>query len=188
MKSLSKLVAAALVAALSSPAGLPLVGPAFAQAQPAPEQAPLKQSALTEAQVQAYIAAAKDMAPILEKLEQSQSEKPDPKLVAQLEAAAKKNKFASYADFANVGGNIELVMDGVDPDSKKYVGADTMIKRQIAEVEADKTMSDKDRKSALAALNDDLKAIVPINFPGNIDLVLKYYDQLVAAAPQPKEQ
>jgi hypothetical protein len=78
--------------------------------------------------------------------------------------------------------NISLVMAGFDTTSKKYVGAEAVIKAQIAEVQADKKMSAKDKKEALADLNEALKAPAPpIANKGNIDLVTKYYDKLAAA-------
>jgi hypothetical protein len=57
-----------------------------------------------------------------------------------------------------------------------------MINQQIAAVQADKKMSAKEKKDALADLNQALKAPAPtIENKGNIDLVAKYYDKLAAA-------
>ena len=106
---------------------------------------------------------------------------PDAKVIAQLDAVAKKNGFASYDDYNNVTDNIGMVMSGIDPATKKYVGNEAVIKAQIAEVQADKKMSAKDKKEALADLNEALKNPAPaIQNKGNIDLVTKYYDQLAA--------
>ena len=117
---------------------------------------------------------------ITEKL--PENSKPDPKVTAQLEGVAKKNGFASYDEYNDVVDNISLVMAGFDPATKKYVGADAVIKAQIAEVQADKKMSAKDKKEALADLNQALKAPAQaIENKGNIDLVTKYYDKLAAA-------
>lgn len=161
-------------------------GSALAQAkqtpmnQMAPPQAappPIKQMALTDKQIEGVVAGQKDIDAIMEKL--PQSGKPDPKVVAQLEALAKKNGFASYGEYANVVANISLVLAGFDPATKKYVGAEAVIKSQIAQVEADKKMSAKDKKEALADLNDELKTPEPpIENKGNIDLIAKYYDNL----------
>ena len=161
-------------------------GSAFAQAkqtpmnQMAPPQAappPIKQMALTDKQIEGVVAGQKDIDAIMEKL--PRSGKPDPKVVAQLEALAKKNGFASYGEYANVVANISLVLAGFDPATKKYVGAEAVIKSQIAQVEADKKMSAKDKKEALADLNDELKTPEPpIENKGNIDLIAKYYDKL----------
>ena len=153
-----------------------------AQAAPPPQQqeAPLKQIALTEAQVQSIISAAKEIDPLTEKI--PENGKIDPKLTAQLDAVAKKNGFANYDEYNLVVDNVTLVLDGFDTTTKKYVGAEAVIKAQIAEVQADKKMSPKDKKEALADLNEALKSPAPaIANKGNIDLVTKYYDKLSEA-------
>jgi len=167
------------------------------QQQPPPKQAapaappqqqappPLKQMALTEAQIQSVLAAAKEMDPVEEKLD---DEKPDPKLIAQLDGIAKKNGFASYADYNVVVDNINLVLGGFDTTTKKYVGPEAVIRAQIAEVNADKKMSAKDKKEALADLNDALKSPGPaLENKGNIDVVTKYYDKLVEALSESED-
>ncbi|MDR3489415.1 MAG: hypothetical protein P4M05_31555 [Bradyrhizobium sp.] len=172
---------AASMATVSSGAALAQAKQQMAPAQAAPPQeAAVKQMALTEKQVQGVLAAGPEMDAITEKL--PENSKPDPKINAQLEGVAKKNGFASYQEYNNVLDNISLVMAGFDPATKKYVGADAVIKAQIAEVQADKKMSAKDKKEALADLNEALKAPAqPIENKGNIDLVAKYYDKLAAA-------
>jgi hypothetical protein len=152
-----------------------------AQAAPPPGQpAAVKQIALTEKQIEGVLAATKEMDPLTEKL--PENGKPDAKLLAQLDGVAKKNGFAGYDDYNNVVDNIGLVLGGFDPATKKYVGSDAVIKAQIAQVQADKKMSPKDKKEALADLNDALKSPAPaIENKGNIDLVTKYYDKLADA-------
>jgi hypothetical protein len=152
-----------------------------AQAASPPAQPPaMKQMALTEKQIEGVLAAQKDMDAITEKL--PDNAKPDPKVLAQLEAIAKKNGFASYDEYNDVVDNISLVLGGFDPATKKYVGSEAVIKAQIAQVQADKKMSAKDKKEALADLNQALQAPAPtIENKGNIDLVAKYYDQLADA-------
>jgi hypothetical protein len=163
-------------------------GSALAQAKqmaPAPQAAPpqqpaLKQMALTEKQVEGVLSAQKEMDAITEKL--PDNVKPDPKITAQLAGVAKKNGFASYDEYNDVIDNISLVLGGFDPTTKKYVGSDVVIKAQIAEVQADKKMSPKDKKDALADLDQALKSPAPpVENKGNIDLVTKYYDKLAAA-------
>jgi hypothetical protein len=148
-------------------------------ASPAGQPPALNQIALTEKQIEGVISAAKDMDAITEKL--PENAKPDPKIAAQLEAAAKKHGFAGYDEYNVVLDNISIVLAGFDPASKKYVGSEAVIKGQIAQVQADKKMSPKDKKEALADLNRALKAPEPpIENKGNIDLVAKYYDKLSA--------
>lgn len=183
-------VAALGVACLLSAASIASPSSAFAQAKqqapaqqsaPVQQQAPaLKQIALTDKQLDGVLAAQKDMDAITEKLPENAA--PDQKVIAQLEEAAKKHGFASYDDYNNVVDNISLVIGGFDPATKKYVGPEAVIKAQIAEIQADKKMPAKDKKEALDELNEALKTpALQVENKGNIDLVGKYYDKLVAA-------
>jgi hypothetical protein len=178
------------VACLLSAASIASSGTAFAQAKqqapaqqsaPAQQQAPaLKQIALTDKQLDGVLAAQKDVDAITEKLPENAA--PDQKVIAQLEEVAKKHGFASYDDYNNVIDNISLVLGGFDPATKKYVGPEAVIKAQIAQIQADKKMPAKDKKEALDELNQALKTpALQVENKGNIDLVGKYYDELVAA-------
>ncbi len=154
--------------------------PVLAQTQQ--DEAP-PQIALTDTQVQAYLAAESEMAALTTK-QDGASDKPDPKVEAQLDSIAKKYKFASLDQYGVVDANIGMVVDGIDPQTRKYVGADVVLKKQIAEVQTDKSMAPSDKKAALAEMTGALKAVQPLKFPANIDIVLKYYDKLVAASGQ----
>jgi len=160
--------------------------PAQAAPPPAAEAPTVKQIALTEKQIEGVLAASKDVDAITDKI--PDNAKPDPKVDAQLDAAAKKNGFASYDEYNTVVDNISLVLGGFDPATKKYVGADTVLKAQIAQVQADKKMPAKDKKAALADLNEALKSPPPaIENKGNIDLVAKYYDKLAEVLGEGEE-
>ena len=160
--------------------------PAQAAPPPAAEVPAIKQIALTEKQIGAVLAAQKEIDAITDKL--PDDAKPDPKADAQLEAVAKKHGFAGYDEYNTVVDNISLVLGGFDPVTKKYVGADAVMKAQIAQVQADKKMSANDKKEALADLNEALKSPPPaIENKGNIDLVAKYYDKLAEALGDSEE-
>ena len=187
MREFIRPFAAALsVACLAASLAILSSGSAMAQAKqqmappPAGQPPALKQIALTDKQIEGVLAADKDMEAITSKLPQD-GKAPNLKVVAQLEAVAKKNGFANYDDYNVVVDNIGLVMGGFDPATKKYVGSDAVVKAQIAQVQADKKMSAKDKKEALDDLNEALKTPAPaIQNKGNIDLVSKYYDKLAA--------
>jgi hypothetical protein len=184
--ALSIVCVAASIAVISTDSALAQAKPQMAPAPAAGQPPALKQMALTEKQIEAVLVAQKDMNAITDQL--PQDAKPDPKVMAQLEAIAKKNGFAGNDEYNNVLDNINLVESGIDPATKKYVGADAVIKVQIAQVQADKKMSAKDKKDALADLNQALKAPEPpVENKGNIDLVLKYYDKLNAVLGQDQQ-
>jgi hypothetical protein len=160
--------------------------PAKAAPPPAAEAPTIKQIALTEKQVEGVLAASKDVDAITDKI--PDNAKPDPKIDAQLDAVAKKNGFASYDEYNTVVDNISLVLGGFDPATKKFVGTEAVLKAQIAQVQADKKMPAKDKKEALADLNEALKSPPPaIENKGNIDIVAKYYDKLAEALGEGEE-
>ena len=147
---------------------------------PAGQAPPLKQMALTDKQIEGVLAAQKDIDAIAEKV--PDDAKPDPKVTAELDAVARKNGVASYEESNDVIDNISLVLAGIDPATKKYVGSEAIIKAQITQIQSDTSMPANDKKQALADLNEALKApSPPIENKGNIDLVVKYYDKLADA-------
>lgn len=175
------------LAALSLMFATPLIAAvheaAFAQDQQADASA-VKQVPLAARQIEGFIAAQKPVAAIMDKLSEADAEHPGAKVVAELDSVAKANKFANYAEFQTVADNIGLVMAGIDPQKKKYVGAEAVIKQQIGDIDADKSISAKDKKEQIDGLSDQLKSVEPVKIESNIDLVQKYYDKLVAAMPQ----
>jgi hypothetical protein len=73
------------------------------------------------------------------------------------------------------------VMAGIDPKTKAFTEPAAAIKQEIAEVTANKTMPAREKKEMLEELNEALKSAQPIQFPGNIELVKKYYDKINGA-------
>ena len=141
-----------------------------------------KQIALTDAQIESFIGAQKDTVPIIAKA--PKGHQPDPKVMEQLEGVVKKHQFANYAEFLDVDENIGLVMSGIDPDTKKYVGPDAVIKKHIAFIDSEK-LAANDKKRQLEELQSKLKSPhEPVKFPANIDLVVKNYDKINAAMPR----
>ena len=101
-----------LVFRIALTAALTLSQNVVAQEAASPDES-LKQIALTDAQIDDFITAQKEMGPIIAKA--PQGDQPDPKVMEQLGAVAKKYKFANYAEYDDVAGNIGLVMSGIDP-------------------------------------------------------------------------
>jgi hypothetical protein len=173
-------LAAALSLALIAPIAF-VASNAFAQTQEAPPEPP-KQIALTDQQIQNFIAAQTEIGGILQKTPPGSGEAP--KTMAALDTVAKKYNFADYAEYDAVASNIGIVMSGIDPQTKKYIGAEAVLKEQIAAVKADKSMSPQDKKQALDDLHGQLGAAQPSTIPGNIELVTKYCDKLAADTQQ----
>jgi hypothetical protein len=146
-----------------------LAAPSFAQDA-------MKQIQLNEKQVQSYIAAQKDMAALSEKMQGGA--KPDAQMQSQMEAAIKKAGFKDMDEYGAVADNIQLVMAGIDPETKNFSEPKAAIQKEIDEVKNDKSMSAEEKKQALAELNEALKSAEPVKFKSNVDLVKKYYDQI----------
>ena len=177
MRAIPRFVAASSFACLAAFAVVAASGSAFAQdkAADASQQA-AKEIALTDKQVEGVIAAEPEVDAVIAKL--PEGTEPDPKAIAQLDGIAKKHGFANYAEYDDVSANISLVMDGYDPQTKKYVGQEAVLKEEIADVQGDKKMSPKDKKEALDQLNESLKSAKPLQFPANVQVVSKYFDKL----------
>jgi hypothetical protein len=142
----------------------------------------VKQIKFTEKHIQGVMAAYKEMAKVYEGAD---PEKPDPKLEARAEAVAKKNGFAGLAEYDDVWINITMIMSGIDPQTKKFTEPTEQIKKEIAALKADKSVSESEKKEDLAQLEEVLKDARPIQFKENIALVLKYY---VMLAPLMQDQ
>jgi hypothetical protein len=141
----------------------------------------VKQIKLTEKQVQGLAAAYADMGKLFEK---QNPDKPDPKVLAQAEALAKKNGFANLDEYDNVSFNVSMIMSGIDPKTKNFTEPPEQIKKDIEALKADKSVSEADKKKELAQLQAALKTAKPIQFKENIALVLKYYDKLAPMMQQ----
>jgi hypothetical protein len=143
-------------------------------------QATVKQIKLTEKQIQGFIAADKEMRAITDKMPSATSDKPDPKTQAALAAAAKKQGFKDFNEYEDVAANIAMIMAGIDPQTKTFLEPQLVIKKEIEDIQNDKSMPDKEKKQALDELNEALKTAERVEFPSNVDLIKKYFDKIEA--------
>jgi hypothetical protein len=111
---------------------------------------------------------------------QGATDKPDPKIQAQLETIAKAHGFKDFAEYDAVAANVGMVMANIDPQTKEFTDLPTTLKQEIAEVQADKAMPAEEKKQMLEELGTALKNAKPVENPGNVELVKKYYDQIDA--------
>ena len=141
----------------------------------------VKQIKLTEKHIQGFLAASKDMAILYD---DANPDKLDPKKEARAEAIAKRNGFASLAEYEDAATNISMIMSGIDPQTKKFTEPPEQIKKEIAALKADKSVPEGEKKDDLEDLEAALKAAKPIQFKENIALVLKYFDKLTPLMQQ----
>lgn len=156
-----------------------LASSAMAQGQTQGDQPLLKQIQLTEKQVQGFISAQKELAPLASKLESS-GDKPDPALQAQFDQIAKKNGFSSANELDDVAANISLVLSGLDPQSGQFTEPPEQIKKDMEEIKQDAQMPQKEKDQVLTEMQDALKTAAPLKFKDNVALVKKYQKELDA--------
>lgn len=138
----------------------------------------VKQIQLNERQIESFLAAHGEISVIAEKLQTATGGKPDPKIQAELEAAAIKYGFKGFRDYDDVLANISMIMAGFDPRTKAYTEPRASIEKEIDEVLKDKTIPEKVKMQTLEELNDALRNAQPLLFPGNVDLVKKHYHKI----------
>ena len=134
---------------------------------------------LTEKHVEGFIAVQAGISAVVEK-SQGAIFSDSGKHKAELDAVTRKHGFKSFAEYETVAANISMVMAGIDPQTKQFTDPVVAIKKEIADVTADKSISEQDKKQILEELNEALKSAEPIQFPSNIELVKKYYDKIDA--------
>ena len=144
----------------------------------APAQVTTTQIKLTETQIAGFIAAQDDMLAVVEKMGAGFSEHASPEYDAELDAVTRKHGFKDLAEFDAVATSISMVMTGIDPETKLFTDPQTAIKKEIEELNADEAVPQSEKKNLLEELDAVLKAVEPIQFPMNIELVKKYYDKL----------
>ena len=143
---------------------------------------PIKQIKLTDKQVQNFISAQKQLAPLASKLEAA-GDKPDPELQSQLEKIAKGAGFSSLDDFDDVAANVSLVLSGLDPKTGQFTEPPEQIKKDMEEVRQDKQMPQKDKEQVLAEMQEALKTAAPLQFKENVAVVKKFQKELDQLAP-----
>lgn len=178
------LAAAAILSAASAlaqavTAAKPAASPPAAKAE-APEAG--KEIALTQGQIDGLLVAQPELA----KLTGGAPDKPDPKAEAQAqgqaEAIVRRNGFASLEEFQDASDTVDAVLGGIDPETKSYVGATPLLKKQLAAVQADKAMPAKEKAETVKEIKEALAAGEPAKpSEANIALVTKNYARLSAA-------
>jgi hypothetical protein len=133
---------------------------------------------LTEKHVEGFVAAQKGMSAVVEKMQSAAfSGQANAKYQAELEAVTRYG-FKDFAEYEAVAANIWLVMAQIDPQTKMFADPQILIKKEIEDASADKTIPDSERKQLLEELNQALKSAESIQFPSNIEVVEKYYDKI----------
>ncbi|QDI82016.1 hypothetical protein E8E01_16910 [Methylorubrum populi] len=178
------ILSAAPALAQAGTAAKPAASPPAASPPAAKAEAPEagKEIALTQGQIDGLLVAQPELA----KLTGGAPDKPDPKAEAQAqgqaEAIVKRNGFASLEEFQDASDTVDAVLGGIDPETKSYVGATPLLKKQLAAVQADKAMPAQEKAETVKEIKEALAAGEPAKLSeANIALVTKNYARLSAA-------
>ena len=136
---------------------------------------------LTAPHIQSFIATQKDkeFPAIVIKLMGSDSAS-NQSVRAELDNITMKHGFKDYLEYADVFHSIGLVMSRIDPQTKALIDTEAAIKKEIAEVAADKSIGADEKKQQLKELEEAFKNVQPIQHPKNIYLVMQYYAEIDA--------
>jgi hypothetical protein len=146
----------------------------------APAKVAVTQIKLKEKHVEAFIAAQKDMSAVVQKMMPGAvfSKSANARYGAELKAVANKHGFKNFAEYEAVAASISLVMAGIDSQTKTFTDPPTAIQQELEDVAVAKNIPNSEKKKLLRSLTLALRAARPIQFPTNIELVQKYYDQI----------
>ena len=146
----------------------------------APAQVAVTQIKLTERHVEEFIAAQKDMSAVVEKMMQRAgfSNSANARYEAELKAVTKKHGFKNFAEYEAVAASISLVMAAINSQTKVFTDPPTAIQQELEDATAAKNIPNSEKKKLLRSLALALKAARPIQFPSNIELLRKYYDNI----------
>lgn len=146
----------------------------------------IKQLQLTDKQIESFIAAQKDFAPLASKLLEG-GEKPDESLTSELEVVAKKHGFQSFTEYEDVGANISIVLEGLDRKSGVYTDPVDKMKKELEDIEADSSIPEEDKKLAIDDLKQEIAAAQPLQFKENIEVVKKHRESIEKLIPEEGE-
>ncbi len=161
-------------------AGVLALAGAFTQLSAQELEGELKQVELTDTQVKNLIAAQGDLAAVVNRLEQM-PEDAEVSVKGDLDAIAKKHGFKDFEELDTVSANVQLVLDGIDPDSGEYADPVASLKQELADVEADDSMDAEEKKALVDELNEAINSIPPLAYPGNVAVVKKYQKEMQEA-------
>lgn len=152
------------------------------RAQDAAEEVsdPIHQIKLSDAQVKNFIAAQPDLAKATENLQDGAGEM-DTELESKLAAIAKKHGFKDLTELDDVTANVMLVMTGLDPETGEFMEPSEALKKEIAAVEADKTLPKDEKEERLDYLKEALSAIGPLKYKENVAVVKANREELEKA-------
>lgn len=140
----------------------------------------IRQMALTESQIKSLIAAQPDLAKVAKRLE-GMPEDANVSVQKELDEIATKNGFKDFDELDQVSANVQLVLDGIDPESGEYSDPIEGMKQELADVKADSNMPENEKKELVSELEEAIAAMPALEHPENIELVKKHHKAIQQA-------
>ena len=159
---------------------LPMMLGAVALGSTALAEEPIKQIKLTDGQVKNFIAAQPDLATVAPKLQEA-GDNIEPTLQTELDGIAKKHGFASFSELDDVAANISIVMAGLDSKSGEFTEPVEALKKELADVTADASIPDGDKKELIKELNDAINSTPRLEHLENVELVKSHRAEIEKA-------
>lgn len=132
----------------------------------------IKQLALTEALIKSLVAAQPDLTKVAKRLE-GVPDDAEVSVQKELDAIATKHGFKNFEELDQVSANVQLVLDGIDPETGEYSDPIEGMKQELADVKSDESMPENEKKELTKELEEAIAAMPPLQYKENIELVKK---------------
>ncbi len=134
----------------------------------------IRQLALTEAQIKNLVAAQPDLAKVAKRLE-GLPEDANVSVQKELDEIATKHGFKDFDELDQVSANVQLVLDGIDPETGEYADPIEGMKQELADVKSDSSMPENEKKELISELEEAIAAMPALEHTENIELVKKHH-------------
>ncbi len=133
----------------------------------------IPQFKLTAEQIKGLVAAQPELGAMAERLEKLEDDS-DVSVQKELNGIAKKHGFKDFDELDDVSANVQLVLDGIDPETGEYSDPLIGLKEELEEVKADKELPKEERKALIEELEEAMTALPPLKYKENVELVLEH--------------
>lgn len=140
----------------------------------------LRQFKLTDEQIKGLIAAQPELSAMAERLEKLEDDS-EVSVQEELNGIATKHGFKDFNELDDVSANVQLVLDGIDPETREYSDPLIGLKEELDEVKADKELPEEERKVLIEELKEAMTALPSLKYTENVELVLKHQDLIQKA-------
>jgi hypothetical protein len=133
----------------------------------------IPQFKLTAEQIKGLVAAQPELAAMAERLEKLEDDS-DVSVQKELNGIAEKHGFKDFDELDDVSANVQLVLDGIDPETGEYSDPLIGLKEELEEVKADKELPKEERKALIEELEEAMTALPPLKYKENVELVQEH--------------